>query len=52
MRSSKRQRDENAIAFVRLVIRMRIAAQIIVEKQATKQNLRAAARGSFPIYGT
>jgi hypothetical protein len=39
---------KNAIAFVRLVIRMRIAAQIIVEKQATKQNLRGAPRVVSP----
>jgi hypothetical protein len=36
------------MAFVRLVIRMRTAGQIIVEKQATKQNLRAAALAFSP----
>jgi hypothetical protein len=36
------------MAFVRLVIRMRTAGQIIVEKRATKQNLLAAALAVSP----
>jgi hypothetical protein len=42
---------KNAMAFARLVIRMRTAAKIIVEKLATKQNLRGAALAVSPSMG-